>query len=89
MNPLARALLGGLLSSVAAVLIGLLVGTWHRAKWRKHEPPGFLIGWLHADGFFILHLGPGYLEWGSLFDSIQKLELPPKQIEYLRPRWMR
>lgn len=35
-----------------------------RPVWRRHEPPGFLVGYIHIPGWFILHLGPGYLEWG-------------------------
>lgn len=87
--PIVRALAGLLIGCLMGVATAYVQHYWRLARWHRHEPPGFLIGWLRADGFFILHLGPGYLEWGSLAHSIRKPEPKQEQLTYLRPRWMR
>lgn len=35
-------------------------------RWGSHYPKGWLFGWTRMGGVFLLHLGPGYLEWGLM-----------------------
>lgn len=37
--------------------------TWPR--WVRHRPRGWIFGWTRYPGWFLLHLGPGFLEWNK------------------------
>lgn len=86
MNQAERLLLGWLLGAAGGATVALAAFVWRlwqRARWVRHSPQGWLFGWTRIPGeWFILHLGPGFLEWGTLSPAARLIA----KIRYVHPR---